>query len=76
MKKAAKRRSAAEIAQARAAALLERVKPYDEWLATAGQERLARAEKLAGSPRRAYDAMVRELLRMAGPGYTLPAPLK
>lgn len=71
-----KRRTSKQAAQRRAADALAKVKPYEEWLATAAPVQLEAAARIAGSTRRAYDVMVRELTQMAGADCPIPENLK
>jgi hypothetical protein len=69
-------RSSKEVAQDKAACLLSRMKSYDDWIATAGQDRLASAARLSGDTRTYFNATVDSLLQLAGPGVSLPPHLK
>jgi hypothetical protein len=75
MIKVAKNKASAA-SQKRAVAMLSKLKPYDQWVATASKEQLESIEQVAGGTRKFYDEMVASLLRLAGPDYQLPEHLK
>ena len=55
----------AERASVLARICLSRMKPYTEWIATAGQSRIESATRLFGSPRACYDKITAEFQEFA-----------